>query len=161
TFQSSGLGSNIKLNNVQTIDGRTNNDGVLFNLSDHGSIDVSNVQTLMGVGATVKDGLVLDLSSATSYGGGDYLTHTLQAIGLGSRIDLSGLTTFAGANNGNVLVAASDGGEVDMSKVVTINNGTSTFRSTGVGSRIKLSHAQSLASANLILGDSGAIDLPV
>src|SRR5438270_66997 len=96
SFQASGQNSQIKLDNVQTIDGHEWNDGVGFDLSNGGSINVPAVQSLTSVSATVRDGLTLNLSSATSYSEAGYVSLTFQAIGSRTRIDLSGVTTFAG-----------------------------------------------------------------
>jgi hypothetical protein len=170
TLAATGLDSEIKLTNLQSIDGRSNNDGVLLNVHSGGLINLPAVQTLMGVSANVNDGMTLDLSSATSYSGWEYLTHTLHANGTGSRIDLSGLTAFTGSRVvGRVTVTATGGGEVDLSNVTSINQ-VATFSASGTGSRVRLTHVSTIDgtggghptdNVTLDLGAGGAIELPI
>jgi hypothetical protein len=135
TFQTSGPGSRIRLDRVESINGYGGGHptaSALFSLGD-GSIDLPLVQTLTAVSATVTNGQTLNLSSATSYAGTANVSYTLDAsgtssTGVPSRIDLSGLMTFAGSlGSGRVTVSTANGGEVLLGSGTMAVSGIASF----------------------------------
>ncbi len=153
-----------------------------FTVTGGGTIDLSTATSINSTGFDVNDGVTLALPAATSY------THdtskinndrTLKATGASSVLDLSNLTSFTGANSGgalsDVFVEALDGGEVDLSGVLTIsgNAGGSgnprgiQFTADGTSSTIDLATATTFSdpatnSSSLLKAvDSGTINAPL
>ncbi|MEK6259848.1 MAG: Ig-like domain-containing protein [Planctomycetota bacterium] len=154
-----GSGSIVNLTAAQTLNGGT---GTKFDRSEPfkltvrngGTIQTPNLHSLNSVSLYAFNGLTLDLHTVTSYtgvgadGAGRYAI--IQANGTGSRIDLSGVTSYVGSFDAStalgthyVFVQAMAGGTVDLSGVVTLT-GQTNISADGAGSIVNLAAAQTL-----------------
>jgi hypothetical protein len=76
---------------------------------------------------------------------------TFKADGAGSRLDLSGVTTWRGAGTANdathITVQATNGGTVDLSQLAAISAGNTSFQAVNANSQISLAALTSFAGA--------------
>ena len=84
---------------------------------------------------------------ATSYSAsGDGGSHSIQANGAGSRIDLSHLTTLTGGTYYNLAISAATGGEIDLAGAVTAKTSLSLFDASSI---LDVSGVSSLQDTNV------------
>jgi hypothetical protein len=146
--------------------------GANFAASDVGVIDLPVVSTILKTGFQASNGAILDVSSATIYGGGVGSARSIRADGQGSILDLSGLTSFIGAagSQGHTVffstVEALGGGIVDLSNVQTstlqVNYASSGEDALGTSSLIDLRSLTEVTGNSLnsmTTADVGQIDL--
>ncbi len=129
-------------------------------VSGNGTADFSSATALTcvnltagstGVGAT--KGSIL-FPAATSFSNGSFTTYNIVANGVGSRINLSDLATFS-AGPGTANVTPTDGGEIDLSGVVT---GTTNFTVSDAISVLNVAGVTSLSDTNVTVSGNATVD---
>jgi subtilase family serine protease len=119
-----------------------------FEAADGGAINTPSITSLQAVSLVAAGGSQINMPTATSYDAGDRLRSIIQATGSDSSIDLSGLTSFAGAT-GNwygpvfTTVQALNGGSIDLSNAAKISRQTD-LHASGAGSLIDLTGTTTL-----------------
>ena len=123
--------------------------GIVFE-ADTAAIDGANLWVAEG-GRINLPGLVAYQNTDATGGGGQ-----LSASGVGSVLDLPGLTKLA-SNLGGISVSAGSGGEVRMPALSQVIQGSVTFSAYGGGSRIDLSGMVRFTGGSFSVGDDGLI----
>ena len=95
--------------------------GSSFTLSGGGTANLDDASKIDGAIFNVSGGVTLALPAATSYSAQNF--STIQASGTGSVVDLSHLTTLAGAPYWPLSVNAQAGGKVDLSNLTSYTGG--------------------------------------
>ncbi|MCA9185233.1 MAG: hypothetical protein KDA99_06420, partial [Planctomycetales bacterium] len=170
SIESSGVGSVIDLNNLVEIDADNFASNRRLRAVDGGQILTPNLTTLGRIQLEVigptssidtADIITVNQTSLLASGGGTVelplvtsIVHeansvTIQADGAGSLMDLTSVTTFAGATVAGTSVQATLGGRVDLSNVVSITAGATSVTANGPGSVVDLAKLQEFAADNL------------
>ncbi|MCP4644937.1 MAG: hypothetical protein GY851_31135, partial [bacterium] len=140
-FLSTGIGSQIDVPLLHTIDANNVRTGASIRIDQGGDLNAPSVTTLLNTALYAYDGLTLDLSSATTYIGSTMFTENppILASGLGTRIDLSGVTNFVGHNDpaSRMPVNCEGGAVIDISSTTAIT-GRVNLGVTGLNSRLLL-----------------------
>jgi hypothetical protein len=127
------------------------------NVSNRGTANFSALTNLTRVNLNTAMGGQLLLPAAQTYADGVYVNYTIQASGVGSKIDLSHLTSFAGSVGGyNVAVTASGGGEVDLAGAIT---GNTVITVDGTGSIISMVGVTAVSATSLTATNAARIDM--
>ena len=109
------------------------------------SITTSQITTITSSNLSAAGGADLTLPALSQYSNPSGAT--AQASGTGTILDLTHLTTLAGATGFNSLnVDAELGGKVDLSKLTSYTAGKTAFTANGTGSIIDLSQLGTLLS---------------
>ncbi len=135
------------------------------------AIGAGTALTLAGViradGASFEasDGATLSIPSLQSYAKGSGCAAVIwEANGGDSVLEISGLTNVTGADCASLAVRATGGGEVRLSGLTTVSEGTIGFRSEGAGSLISLPALWQSLAANRDVSfearDDGTISMP-
>lgn len=146
--------------------------GQKVSVADVGVVSTPILNSIVHSSLSASNGATLDLSSVTTFDGGNGFTHTIQADGENSVVDLSNVTTFVGTtgSQGHTTfftdVNALNGGTVDLANITTSSNQL-RFSASGQDSQGQpsLVDLQSLVSmtGNLIksisVANFGLIDL--
>ncbi len=126
---------------------------------------LTEITNLFAGNLTVSGGAVLRLPNVTQHDHGRNCSVNLWEVsGPGSALDLTALTTLAGADCGELAIRALDGGLVDLSHLTTVADGRLSFLADGTNSRIALDTlGQSLATTRTVDFEArhrGAISMP-
>jgi fibronectin-binding autotransporter adhesin len=104
------------------------------------SLTATGQTTVLGANLFAVNGGHLGLLGATTVDATRVLGNSfepIQANGFGSRVDLSGVTTWLGGGNAtqgsSIIVAAANGGIIDLPQVTDISVGNTIFRATSGG----------------------------
>ena len=128
------------------------------------TVQIPNVTTIDQASFSVQDGATLTVPSATSYAEG---SSTLEAIGPGSVLDLSNVTTMSGGGfTRTVVISAENGGFVDLGSLTEITGGATLMWADGVGSKIDATSLTTFTDNNgnrrseIIPSNGGEFDAP-
>ncbi|MCA9066621.1 MAG: hypothetical protein KDA96_26320, partial [Planctomycetaceae bacterium] len=162
--------STIDLSSLTALNGAGR--GSVLSVSDVGLISTPVLNSITMAGLLAQNGAVLDLSSASTYLGGNGAANSLRADGQGSVVDLSGLTSFVGATGSQgytifySTVEALNGGRMDLRNVTSstgqVNYSSSGHDSNGTPSLVDLSSLVQVTGNSLngiSVTDVGLIDL--
>ncbi len=143
-------GTAVDLSNVTNLNRST------IDLRSGGTVDLTNATNIDQANFFVKDGVTLSLPAATSYSNAVSSCCTdrfFRAEGPGSVLDLSNLSTLTGSTafDAAVIIETLDGGQVDLSSVTSIPDGTLHVLADGTGSVVDLSALVSFTDST---GDS-------
>ena len=132
--------------------GLTSLNTVDLRVTGTGTLPTARVGTFQSGDIYLANSANLALPLVTGFDGSGIHTLTFQAD-QGSRLDLSALTQWQGAggagDHATVIVQALNGGTVDLSRVVQITAGNTSFRSSGTGSQILLTALAGFTGARL------------
>lgn len=139
--------------------------GGSLNVSNSGSLNLPVIDTIRNASLFASADALLDLHTASVYQAPSGF-HFIDASTNG-RINLSGLSTFAGGSDPtcgqcapfSVVIAAHSGGVIDVSQI-TQSTGKSDFRTDGANSVVDLSSLQSMAGGSLTVFDVGTLLVP-
>jgi|GEM_PF-5198476 len=102
-------------------------------------------------------GGVIELPNALSYSGGGDGGTALRAIGAGSRLDLSGITTLSGfGRHGQVDIEARSGGVIQLPGLLQIPTGTTRISAFEGGSEVNVSSLETWFNSNFARSSSVA-----
>ncbi len=126
---------------------------------------LSEITNLFAGNLTVSGGAVLRLPNVTRHVHGRGCTLNLWTVsGPGSVLDLTTMTTIAGADCGELSIQALGGGSVDLSNLTTVADGNLTLLADGTNSWIALDNLrQSLATTRTVgleVRNRGTIMMP-
>jgi len=132
----SGASSSVNIDNITDLTNGT------VRLEMGGNVSLNNLTNGTGSSFVSRGGTTLDITSMTTYdlNGGGNDSRVFEAVGLGSKLDASGLTTAAaGGFIRTWFVNAENGGEVDLSNLNAITSGAAKFVAKDANSLIDLS----------------------
>jgi hypothetical protein len=92
-----------------------------------------------------QQGGTISLPGATSFAAPSAFNGNFEVTGVGSLIDLSAVTSFAGGNGRSMRVYSSNGGKLDLKSVPQIVSGATDVRANGANSVVDLSALTSFA----------------
>ncbi len=128
---------------------------ITLRVSDTGTLPTGQLTSLLNSNVLVDNNGSLALPLLTSFDGTGARSLILQADH-GGHLDLSHVTQWQGAGGTGdpsaVMVAALNGGTVDVSRLATIAVGNTSFRAEGSGSRINLAALTSFTAARADAG---------
>lgn len=167
-MSSFGTGSLIDISAVETwADGNRQRSSTVA-WGDGGTIDVSNLSSLIGVGAVATDGNVMTFPAVTRIGGDGDSTSNSRAEGVGSRLEFPAATSMDGPDrHGENAFRAIDGGVISLPGVTEIPGGTNRLEAFGAGSEIDVSaltfwnDTNFARSSNISWGDGGVVRVDV
>jgi YD repeat-containing protein len=129
-------------------------------VSNGGTVNFAALTQLTRVSLNASGGGQMLFPAATSYGNGVRANYDLTASGVGSRIDLSQLTSMVGSDSyhGNRLaITASDGGEVDLAGAI---GGYTVITANGTGSVLDVAGITSISGTALTAANGAVWTFP-
>ncbi len=121
-----------------------------------GTFTANGTTTLTDANLSASGGGQILFPTATSYTNGSFNTFTIASSGAGSRINLSGLTTFS-PGPGAADITPTAGGEIDLSGAVS---GTTNITLSDATSILNVAGVTSLTDANVTVSGNAVADFP-